>query len=159
MNNYNEAVFDLYSHWMEGGVADRLAWGFAVFEWTIRHETSVLNHIRMTKTKSQQRDSFEVVILGFDRIEEEGLLRYQDWMLPLWVKFSEALVRASTRSIVINCLSIGHVELPRNVLEVLAPVMKVAPMRISVVCLSLKDLKHANAHRNPTMRVTGSLFF
>src|SRR6056300_1561872 len=103
MNNYNEAVFDLYSHWMEGGVADRLAWGFALFEWTIRHETSVL----IRKTKSQQRDSFEVVILGFDRFEEEPLLRYQDWMLPLWVKFSEALVRASARSIVINCLSIG----------------------------------------------------
>lgn len=128
MNNYNEAVFDLYSHWMEGGVADRLAWGFAVFEWTIRHETSVLNRIRMTK--SYQRDSFEVVILGFDRLEEEGLLRYQDWMLPLWVQFSEALVRASATSIVINCLSIGHVELPRDVLEVLAPVMKVAPIKL-----------------------------
>jgi hypothetical protein len=128
MNNYNEAVFDLYSHWMEGGVGDRLAWGFAVFEWTIRHETSVLNRIR--KTKSHQRDSFEVVILGFDRIEEEGLLRYQDWMLPLWVKFSEALVRASATSIVLNCLSIGHVELPRDVLEVLSPVMKVAPIKL-----------------------------
>lgn len=126
MNNYNEAVFDLYSHWMEGGVADRLAWGFAVFEWTIRHETSVLNRIR----KTNQRDSFEVVILGFDQIEGEGLLRYQDWMLPLWVKFSEALGRASARSIVINCLSVGHVELPRIVLEVLAPVMKVAPIKL-----------------------------
>lgn len=122
-NTMNAAINDLYIDWMGNGVDDYPAWGFAVFEYTIRYETSTLNH--MTNTG----EAIEVVIMGFEQVRE-GFLLYQDWMLPLWGEFSEALARASARGILVECLSIGHVELPLNVLNVLAPALKVAPIKL-----------------------------
>eukprot|EP00984_Skeletonema_dohrnii_P022499 scaffold11620_cov199-Skeletonema_dohrnii-CCMP3373.AAC.2 len=121
MNN-EAAINDLYIDWMENGVDDYLAWGFAVFEYTIRYETSALNHANAGETT-------EVVIMGFEQVAE-GLLIHQDWMLPLWGEFSAALARASARGVAIACLSMGHVELPLNVLILLAPALKVAPIKL-----------------------------
>ena len=115
------AINDLHTNWMREGVVD--PWGFAIFEYTIRHETTVLNCAKAGEINN------EVVIVGFERAEG-GLLLYHDWMLPLWVKFSEALAKASASGISIPCLSIGHVELPLNVVNLLAPAMKVAPIKL-----------------------------
>jgi hypothetical protein len=116
------AINELYLDWMGNGFDDYLAWGFAVFEYTIRFETSALNH-------ASSGDVVEVVIMGFEQVAG-GLLLCQDWMLPLWGEFSEALARASARGINLECLSIGHIELPMAVLNVLAPSLKVAPIKL-----------------------------
>lgn len=121
MNN-EAAINELYIDWMEDGIGDYLAWGFAVFEYTIRYETSALNH-------ADAGEAVEVVIMGFEQVAE-GLLLCQHWMLPLWGEFSEALARASARGVNIECLSIGHVELPLHVINVLAPALKVAPIKL-----------------------------
>ena len=121
MNNEG-AINDLYMNWMGNGVEDYLAWGFAVFEYSIRYETVALNHANAGET-------FEVVIMGFEQVAER-LLLYQEWMLPLWGEFSESLARASAKGVAIECLSIGHVELPLNVLSLLAPALKVAPIKL-----------------------------
>ena len=116
------AINDLYIHWMGNGVEDFLAWGFAVFEYSVTYETSALNH-------GNAGDKFEVVIMGFEQVAD-GLLLCHDWMLPLWREFTVALARASARGVAIDCLSIGHVELPLNVLRVLAPALRVAPIKL-----------------------------
>lgn len=116
------AINDLYINWMDNGVEDYLAWGFSVFEYTIRYETYALFHANAGET-------FQVVIMGFEQVTE-SLLLYQEWMLPLWGEFSEALARASAIGVTIECLSIGHVELPLNVLNLLAPALKVAPIKL-----------------------------
>ena len=121
MNNEG-AINDLYMNWMDNGVEDYLAWGFAVFEYTIRYETSALHH-------ANAGEKFQVVIMGFEQVTER-LLLYQEWMLPLWGEFSAALARASAIGVDIECLSIGHVELPLNVLNLLAPALKVAPIKL-----------------------------
>ena len=132
----NNAVNELYVHWMGSGFDDHTAWANAVFEYTIRHDTSALNDMAI---QPSSQDAIEVVILGFERLAE-GLLLYQEWMLPLWGVLSEALIRASARGVSIECLSIGHVELPMNVLHVLAPALKVAPVK-------LLHLKNNRLHR------------
>ena len=120
--NSEAAINDLYIHWMGNGVEDHLAWAFAVFEYSIGYETSALNN-------GNAGETFEVVVMGFELVAE-GLLLHHNWMLPLWGEFSEALARASARGIAIECLSIGHVELPLNVLSLLASVLKVAPIKL-----------------------------
>ena len=120
--NSEEAINNLYIQWMGNGLEDHHAWGCAVFEYSIRYETSALNH-------GNAGETFEVVVMGFELVAE-GLLLHHNWMLPLWVEFSEALARASARGVAIECLSIGHVELPLNVLNVLAPALKVAPIKL-----------------------------